>query len=86
MKTTEHPGILILACKRDGAPHTGPAILCDRMGGCGRFLVEFVSSRGARERVPSLPEREVVCVNADRPCPWALKAKKWLDGLQEMSR
>lgn len=83
MKVSEHPGIILLATKRDGRPGTGPALTC---GFCRRAKVEFVASLGLREVIPSLPERETVCVNADGPCVMALKAKKWLDALREATR
>lgn len=82
MKTSEHPGVLLLACKRDGAPGTGPA---ERCGLCGRAKVEFVSSAGLRRLCPTLPERETVCVNAKGPCLNALYAKKWLTASEKVT-
>ena len=83
MKTHEHPGIMLLAVKRDGSLHTGEAVRCNW---CGRAKTEFVASAGLRRIVPDLPERETVCVNSDGPCVAALKAKKWLDALKAASR
>lgn len=83
MKVGDHPGVLLLATKRDGAQHTGPAERCIL---CLRPKVEFVASMGLRRLCPGLPDREIVCANADTPCPMALKAKRWLDALKEATR
>lgn len=83
MKVQTSPARMLLAFVRDGSPGTGEAEFC---GLCRRYKSEFIISLGLRQLFPKLPEKKVVCTNADGPCLAALGAKPILDALKGATR